>query len=340
MLRELGARTVDEQATDARIDGVATDARIDGVATDARIDGVATDARIDSVASGGRIDGVATDARIDGVATDARIDGVATDARIDGVATDARIDSVASGGRTGSSELRTAASEPQPVDGEPSDDRTRAADATTVASEPRTLETCQVAPSDDLAGPSSTWGGRPESITVGELVDKAAHSGFGFLVAVLSLVAIPFFGLSTPFGLAIALVGFQLLIGRTRPWLPRRARTRPLKMTMLDRILSMVNRRMRWLAASTRRRWQPLVTPRLVGFGIVLLGLGLALPLPIPGSNLIFIVPLLVYAIGLLEGDGLWIVVAHLATLVDLALLVIFGATVLTVLSSVWAYLF
>jgi hypothetical protein len=109
---------------------------------------------------------------------------------------------------------------------------------------------------------------------------------------------------------------------------------------MLDRILSMVNRRMRWLAASTRRRWQPLVTPRLVGFGIVLLGLGLALPLPIPGSNLIFIVPLLVYAIGLLECDGLWILVAHLATLVDLALLVIFGATVLTVLSSVWAYLF
>src|SRR5688572_9148804 len=92
---------------------------------------------------------------------------------------------------------------------------------------------------------------RPETITVGELVDKAAHSGFGFLVAVLSLIAIPFFGLSTPFGLAIALVGTQLLIGRVRPWLPKRARARPLKMTMLDRVLTMVNKRLRWLAAST-----------------------------------------------------------------------------------------
>lgn len=181
---------------------------------------------------------------------------------------------------------------------------------------------------------------RRDSITVGELVDKAAQSGFGFLVAVLSLIAIPFVGLSTPFGLAIALGGMQLMLGRRRPWLPKRARARTLKMSMLDRILTLVNRRLRWLAASTRKRWQPLVTPRLVGFGIVLLALGLALPLPIPGSNLIFIVPLLVYAIGLLEADGLWILIAHVATLVNVALLFAFAATVLHVLQRVWHWIF
>src|SRR5262245_7518214 len=36
---------------------------------------------------------------------------------------------------------------------------------------------------------------RPATITVGELVDKAAEAGFGFLVGVLTLIAIPFFGL-------------------------------------------------------------------------------------------------------------------------------------------------
>jgi hypothetical protein len=180
---------------------------------------------------------------------------------------------------------------------------------------------------------------RPEKITVGELVDKAAHSGFGFLIAVLTLIAIPFFGLSTPFGLAIALVGTQLLVGRRRPWLPRRARARPLKMTMLDRVLGMVNRRLRWLAASTRERWQPLVTPRLVGLGIVILGLGLALPLPIPGSNMIFLVPLMIYAIGLLEGDGAWILLAHVGTLINVTLLITFGATVLAVIERAWHWL-
>jgi hypothetical protein len=180
---------------------------------------------------------------------------------------------------------------------------------------------------------------RADTITVGQLVDHAAQSGFGFLVAVLSLIAIPFFGLSTPFGLAIALVGMQLMLGRARPWLPRRARERPLKMTMLDRVLGMVARRLRWLAASTRERWRVLVMPRLAGFGIVLLALGLALPLPIPGSNMIFLVPLMIYAIGLLENDGAWILVAHIATLVNMGLLVVFGATVIAVLERVWGYL-
>ena len=181
---------------------------------------------------------------------------------------------------------------------------------------------------------------RPDSITVGELVDKAAHAGFGFLVAVLSLVAIPFVGLSTPFGLAIALVGVQLAAGRARPWLPARARRRPLSMAMLDRVLGMQARRMRWMARSVRKRWQPLVAPRLIGLAIVVLALLLALPLPIPGSNLVFIVPLLVYAVGLLEGDGAWIAVGHVATLVDIALVFAFGATVLALLSRAWQWVF
>src|SRR3954470_13682194 len=72
---------------------------------------------------------------------------------------------------------------------------------------------------------------RRESIAVGELVDRAEAAGFGFLLGVLALIAIPFFGLSTPFGLAIALGGTQLAIGRARPWLPARTRRRQLKMT-------------------------------------------------------------------------------------------------------------
>src|SRR5207237_239897 len=89
---------------------------------------------------------------------------------------------------------------------------------------------------------------RAATITVGELVDKAAESGFGFLIGILSLIAIPFFGLSTPFGLAIALVGGQMMLGRGQPWLPERARRRALSMAMLDRVAGLLARRTRWLA--------------------------------------------------------------------------------------------
>ena len=181
---------------------------------------------------------------------------------------------------------------------------------------------------------------RPSGLTVGELVDKAADSGFGFLIGVLALIAIPFFGLSTPFGLAIALIGAQMMLGRATPWLPRRARRRTLSMTMLDRVLSLFARRTRWLARSTRRRWERLISTRVVGLGVFLLALGLALPLPIPGSNLIFLVPILIYAVGVLERDGLWIAMAHACVLVDLALLVAFGATVVAVLARIWNWIF
>jgi hypothetical protein len=180
---------------------------------------------------------------------------------------------------------------------------------------------------------------RAGSLTVGALVDKAEEAGFGFLIGVLTLIAIPFVGLSTPFGLAIALLGGQLMFGRSHPWLPARARRRALAMTMLDRVLGLLARRTRWLARLTRRRWEPVIQPRLIGFGIVLLALGLALPLPIPGSNLVFLIPLFVYAIGVLERDGAWIAVGHLLTLIDLALLVVFGATVIAVLERIWHWL-
>lgn len=181
---------------------------------------------------------------------------------------------------------------------------------------------------------------RPDGLTVGDVVDKAAEGGFGFLIAVLTLIAIPFFGLSTPFGLAIALIGAQMMLGSTKPWLPQRARKRHLSMSMLDRVATLLARRTRWIARSTRRRYELLIRPRLVGLGIFILALGLALPLPIPGSNLIFLIPIFIYAVGVLERDGVWIVVGHIATLIDIALLITFGNVVLMVLERVWHWIF
>jgi hypothetical protein len=180
---------------------------------------------------------------------------------------------------------------------------------------------------------------RRDALTVGALVDKAEEGGFAFLIGVLTLIAIPFVGVSTPFGLAIALLGVQLMVGRRRPWLPARARRRAVSMTMLDRVLGILTRRTRWLAKLSRRRWESAIQPQLIGLCIVLLALGLALPLPIPGSNLMFLIPLFIYAVGVLERDGLWIVLGYASTLVEIALLVVFGATVTAVFARIWHWL-
>jgi hypothetical protein len=179
-------------------------------------------------------------------------------------------------------------------------------------------------------------------ITVGEIVDKAQEAGFGFVICVFAVIAIPFFGLSTPFGLAIALCGLQMLIGRTRPWLPGFVRRRPLKLSMLDRSVHGLTRWTGWLSRLTRRRWEPLLVGpmnNLVGLSVLLLGLGLALPLPIPGSNLIFLVPVLVFGIGLLERDGVLVAIGHFATLIDMVVLAVFGRTVAEVVIRAFAWI-
>jgi hypothetical protein len=176
------------------------------------------------------------------------------------------------------------------------------------------------------------------SISVGSIVDKAQQAGFGFLLAVLALVAVPFVGMSTPFGLAVALAGGQMMFGRRRPWLPRRARSWQVPLTMLDRIVATLARRTRWLARMTRPRLRWLMVGPgwlLIGLAVVILGLGLALPLPIPGSNLVFLIPIFSYAIGVLEDDGLFVALGHLGLIVDLVLLVLFEQAVIAILAAI-----
>ncbi|MBP7934431.1 MAG: exopolysaccharide biosynthesis protein [Phycisphaerae bacterium] len=172
--------------------------------------------------------------------------------------------------------------------------------------------------------------GQPKTrsnLTLGDIIDRTAHAGFGFLTAFLALVAIPFTGLSLPFGLAIAFLGIQMVAGKDRPWLPRRLRRRVVAMSTIDWIGRKVTR---WTHGLER-----LIRPRLVwfargpfwtlvGIGLILQGIGLAFPIPIPASNWAFIVPILIYGIGLLEDDGALILAGHIITAGMIALGAVF----------------
>jgi hypothetical protein len=171
-------------------------------------------------------------------------------------------------------------------------------------------------------------GAPPPDRTLGEILDRTAHAGYGFLLAFLALIAIPFVGISLAFGLAVAVLGAQMLMGRPRPWLPgflRRRKLPPGALRWLSETLARVTARLERLV---KPRLQWLVHGRVIGLGLVFQGIGLALPLPFPGSNWIFIVPILIYAFGLLEDDGAWVLVAHLANAVQVVLAILFAKVV------------
>jgi hypothetical protein len=179
----------------------------------------------------------------------------------------------------------------------------------------------------DGAGPPANDPRAPSDISLGEIIDRTAHAGFGFIAALLALIAIPFVGSSLLFGLAIAFIGAQMMAGLNRPWLPRRVRQHLVALSTLDwlgrRLAAWTAGLERWV----RPRWTVLARGPFwfaVGAGIVLQGLGLALPLPIPGSNWPFIFVILIYGIGLLEDDGLLVLAGHACTAAGLVLAIVF----------------
>jgi hypothetical protein len=152
------------------------------------------------------------------------------------------------------------------------------------------------------------------NLSIGDMIDHTKHAGFGFLAALLALLAaaVPIGG---PMGLAIALLGVQMIIGRDFPWIPGRLRQYRIAMSTLDWI---THRLVKWTLGAERyiRPRLPIMTRGpfwgACGVGLIFMGLGLAQP--IPGTNYFFIIPSLLYAIGMLEDDGALILTAHAIT--------------------------
>lgn len=181
------------------------------------------------------------------------------------------------------------------------------------------------APTGDDSEPRVAPAGEQDCVSggmsIGEILDRSRHAGFGFVAALLALVSIPLVGLTVPFGLAVAAVGVEMVAGLSRPWLPGFIRRRRITPAALD---SLSRRAAKWTARMTRviRPRLPWLTAgpfwTLCGVGLVIQGLSLTLP--IPGADWLFVVPIVLYGVGLLEGDGLLILVCHVITLLQVVL--------------------
>ena len=165
---------------------------------------------------------------------------------------------------------------------------------------------------------------RGKSLTVGELQAELKGRGIAMLLLLLALpfCFLPVPGLSTPFGVAVVLIGIRITLGQ-KPWLPGFIRNRRISEPRLVKVLAggmrfarvmekVVKPRMHFL-----HRWPGMVN--LIGAGIVSGGLLLLLPLPIPFSNTIPAWAVVFLSAGMMERDGLLVLLGHLMTLVSWA---------------------
>jgi hypothetical protein len=159
-----------------------------------------------------------------------------------------------------------------------------------------------------------------KSLTLVELKQSLKGRGSAMLLILLALpfcfIAVP--GLSTPFGIAICLIDACQVMGR-EPWLPRFILRRRLSTTRLAQLLTGAIRIARQLEKFVRPRLAFLHDGpgmlRLIGVGIVIASLGLMLPLPIPFSNSIPAWAVVLLAIGMMENDGLCVLLGHLTAI-------------------------
>lgn len=156
------------------------------------------------------------------------------------------------------------------------------------------------------------------SVQLREVMNVLRGRAYTALVIVLALpfcTPLPLPGVSTPFGLVIALIGFRLALRQT-PWLPRPLLDTQVPARFFGRILTAARRLIRALEVILRPRWTYLLDAKALhhGYGAIICvsGLLLLLPLPVPFTNGLPALTIVLIACGILERDG-YFVVAGLA---------------------------
>ncbi|KXU34143.1 hypothetical protein AXK11_08860 [Cephaloticoccus primus] len=198
--------------------------------------------------------------------------------------------------------------------------------------------------STELARLRARLGTRP--VTLREVTVTLRGRAYVLIIILFSLpfvVPIPLPGVSTPLGAAIGFIALRMALGR-RPWLPAKWQRRELPAGFFQKTFALAERVIRWLEALLRPRllWvvgEPAGAQRLHSLVIVLAALILLLPLPIPFSNTLPAWAILLIAAGVLERDGLAILLGHVAFVLGGLYLLLLGTAAQQLGQSFWHWL-
>jgi hypothetical protein len=152
------------------------------------------------------------------------------------------------------------------------------------------------------------------------LLRKAGNNGFGMIAGMLTIPMlipspVPLAGFSALVGSGIILVGCQLALGYEKPALPQRIAQQELSPGASQKLLKNLNRLLQPIERLARLRFSRFSNSwwgyRIIGVCLAWNALLMSLPLPIPFTNLFPAYTILFLAIGLLESDGLFILIGY-----------------------------
>jgi hypothetical protein len=171
--------------------------------------------------------------------------------------------------------------------------------------------------------------------SIGEITEAVGEKGFGLLLVVLSLpsaLPVPAPGYSTPFGIVIALIALQMLLGRPVVWLPARLKRIRLKPSLAKKMIGAATKFLRAVEHLIRPR-QLWIRSRVgqSGLAIVIIIMACLMILPIPLTNTFPAMVIFLIGIGLSEDDGLLAIGAFIS---GCAAVVLYGYIIYLVLTQ------
>ncbi len=164
--------------------------------------------------------------------------------------------------------------------------------------------------SDILTRLAAQTGG--ETISVGEIVDALSDRSFGIIMILFALpnTILP---IAWVLGAPILIFAVQMALGSEKPWLPDFMRRQALSRETFSKAINFVVRYLIKIEAFLKPRWTFLTAKAMERLlGIWLTFLTLVLLVPVPFGNALPSFGIAIIAAGLLEKDGLAIVVGSI----------------------------
>lgn len=165
-----------------------------------------------------------------------------------------------------------------------------------------------------------------EDVSVAELMERIGEQGmllFAIFLIIPFLVPVSIPGVSTVFGLVITLIGVGVALNRT-PWLPQRLMRRRVPTAHLVRAFEQGARLVARIERFLHPRLAALTTgaaiSRFNGLMLVVAGVLLMAPFGlVPFSNTLPGLAILFLAVGILQKDGLFVLLGYLMVIATIA---------------------
>lgn len=168
---------------------------------------------------------------------------------------------------------------------------------------------------------------------LGQLHERA----FGLFLLILALpCCIPFlYGIPQVVALPLMFMALQIVAGRRTPWLPERLGARRITAESLTSLASRAGPWLRRIEAISKPRLSVLTRPpleRVVGAALVLFSASILVPLP--GTNTVPGLAVVIVAMGLLQRDGVLVILGAVLGTAWIASLIFAGATLASLLKT------